>query len=373
MYSLGTLEKENLPEALSKVFSMLRKRIAGVEEKNFLELMKEILLPDFWVKLGKNSRCKLKDYFYFVVFLTSIGTTAEGGSQMLNTAAIFGPDADTFLFHLKKFTPREIIEITDKINLAIFQRDRRHFKRGFWKKAFPVAVDDTDDPFYGKKLCREVVDGKRKEGTNLFYRFSAITIIKTGVQFTLAVRPVLSFDQTTDTLKWLIEKAERIIQIKEIQLDRGFFTKNVINFLIQNKYKSLMPAVKNSRIKKILAYNGAEQKASFKYRFGPGNSKLEDREFALFITKNKNRRKRGQEKPKTAKEILKSYHVFATNKIRLRVSKKTLKKTAGEYGKRWLIETRFKMINVFRIKTTSKNFTVRLFCYFYSVIMYNLW
>ncbi|MHA1410925.1 MAG: hypothetical protein ACTSQY_11570, partial [Candidatus Odinarchaeia archaeon] len=31
------------------------------------------------------------------------------------------------------------------------------------------------------------------------------------------------------------------------------------------------------------------------------------------------------------------------------------------------------MINVFRIKTTSKNFTVRLFCYFYSVIMYNLW
>ncbi|MHA1298821.1 MAG: hypothetical protein ACTSO9_05195 [Candidatus Helarchaeota archaeon] len=120
MYSLGTLEKENLPEALSQVFSKLRKRIAGVEEKNFLELMKEILLPDFWVKLGKNSRCKLKDYFYFVVFLTSIGTTAEGGSQMLNTAAIFGPDADTFLFHLKKFTPREIIEITDKINLAIF-------------------------------------------------------------------------------------------------------------------------------------------------------------------------------------------------------------------------------------------------------------
>ncbi|MHA1301195.1 MAG: transposase, partial [Candidatus Helarchaeota archaeon] len=218
------------------------------------------------------------------------------------------------------------------------------------------------------------VGGKRKEGTNLFYRFSAITIIKPEIRFTLAVRPVLPFDKTTDTLKWLIEKAERIIQIKEIQLDRGFFTKNVINFLIQNKYKFLMPAVKNSRIKKeILAYHGAEQKASFKYRFGPDNSKSEDREFTLFITKDKNRRKRGQEKPKTAIEILKSYHVFATNKIRPGVSKKTLKKTAGEYGKRWGIETGFKMIDIFRIKTTSKNFTVRLFCYFYSVIMYNLW
>jgi len=171
--------------------------------------------------------------------------------------------------------------------------------------------------FYGKKSCREVVGGKRKKGTNLFYRVSAITIIKEGVRSTLAVMPVLPLERTEKILEWLIKKAERIIQIKEIQLDRGFFTKNVINFLIQNKYKFLMPAVKNSCIKKeILVYHGAEQKASFKYRFGPDNSKSEDREFTLFITKNKNRSKRGQEKPKTAKEILKSYHVFATNKIR---------------------------------------------------------
>lgn len=366
--------EENLPEVLSKVFSKLRKRTSGIDGKNFLDLMEKIVLPGFWLKLGKNSTYKLRDYFYFIVFLTSFNATPEGGSQMLDIASIIGPNADSFLYHLKKFTPKEIMEITDKINLTIFQRARRHFRRGFWKKSFPIAADFTDDPFYGDKSCREIVGGKTKAGTSKFYRFAAITIIKSGIRFMLAVKPVLPLEQKVNVLNWLIEKAERVVRVKEVQVDRGFFNKAVINFLIHKKYKFEMPAIRNKRVKeKILAFHNGEQEASFKYKFKSSKSEYINEEFTLFIVKNEQKGKKKQLPPNSTKEILKLYHVFATNKIGPNASKKALKKIAKEYGKRWGIETGFKMINVFRIKTASKNFTVRLFCYLFSAIIYNLW
>ena len=371
---LGISKEKNLPEVLSKVFKKLQKRTSGTDGKNFLDLMEQIVSPKFWLRLGKNSAYKLRDYFYFIVFLTSFNATPEGGSQMLKIATILGPNADSFLFHLKKFTSKEIMEITDRINLAIFQKAKQHFKRGFWKKSFPVAVDFTNDPFYGDKSCREIVGGKTKAGTNRFYRFAAITIIKSGIRFILAVRPALQLDQTVNILDQLITKAERIIKIKEIQLDRGFFNNTVINFLIRQNYKFEMPAVKNNRIKEeILVYHRSNKYAVFKYKFGNDKTRMENEEFTIFIVKNELKVKKKQDKPKSKKEILELYHVFATNKIGTGASKKTSKKVAKEYSKRWGIETGFKMINFFRIKTASKNFVVRLFCYLFSAIMYNLW
>jgi len=107
----------------------------------------------------------------------------------------------------------------------------------------------------------------------------------------------------------------------------------------------------------------------FNYRFGTDNFKTNLEEFTLLITRNKNRKKERHEKPASIKEILGSYHVFATNKICLGAPIKTLNKTTREYGKRWGVETSFKMINIFRIKPASTNFSVRLFCYLLSVIM----
>ena len=70
------------------------------------------------------------------------------------------------------------------------------------KKSFKVAIDFTDRPYYGKKSTPSIVDGKQKTSTNWFYRFAAITIIEKGVRFTLAMTPVLPFDEDVKIVDW---------------------------------------------------------------------------------------------------------------------------------------------------------------------------
>ena len=43
------------------------------------------------------------------------------------------------------------------------------------------------------------------------------------------------------------------------------------------------------------------------------------------------------------------------------------------YGRRWGIETSYRVTNNFRAKTTSKDYLVRLFYWLYSVLLYNIW
>ncbi|MHA2344146.1 MAG: hypothetical protein ACXADW_19960 [Candidatus Hodarchaeales archaeon] len=43
------------------------------------------------------------------------------------------------------------------------------------------------------------------------------------------------------------------------------------------------------------------------------------------------------------------------------------------YGKRWGIETSYRLKVDFRPRTTSKNYVVRLFYFLFSTCLYNLW
>jgi len=124
------------------------------------------------------------------------------------------------------------MELVEKLNQRIFQEAKRFLRHGVIKKAFKVAIDFTDRPYYGKKPTPSIVGGKQKASTNWFYRFTAITIIEKGVRFTLAMAPVLPFDKDVEIVDWLIKKAEKVIRIKIIEMDRGFFKSKIINYLI---------------------------------------------------------------------------------------------------------------------------------------------
>lgn len=46
---------------------------------------------------------------------------------------------------------------------------------------------------------------------------------------------------------------------------------------------------------------------------------------------------------------------------------------AEEYGRRWGIETCYRVKEAFRARTTSKNYVIRLFYFMFSATLYNLW
>jgi putative transposase len=62
--------------------------------------------------------------------------------------------------------------------------------------------------------------------------------------------------------------------------------------------------------------------------------------------------------------------VFATN---LRITKDNAKLLFQEYGKRWGIETSYRVKGDFKARTTSKKYVVRLFYFMFSACLYNLW
>ena len=372
--TLEISDEKNIPEVISSILRKLMKRKVGTEGKNFLDLLEHLILPNFWLKLGKNTLYKLRDYFYFMIFLACLQLTPESGSDMLKIASILGPDADSFLYHLSKFTAEDIQEITEKLNAVIFRKARQYFRRGFYKKAFPVAIDYTNQPFYGDRSTLGVVGGKKKAGTSWFYCFAALTIIQPHVRFTLAVSPVLPFDRTVEIVQRLVQKAEQVIKIKYVEADRGFFRKEVTNFFIRHGYQFLMPVIKNDRIKeKIIAVHEGKIGPSFLYQFKNKKSEHENEVFTVFLIKAKNTKTTSPQKKRKKPTVFDFYHGFATNQLKRKPSAKQLQQMADQYRERWGVETGFKMKKYFQIKTASKKFVVRSFCFLFSVVIYNLW
>ncbi len=124
--------------------------------------------------------------------------------------------------------------------------------------------------------------------------------------------------------------------------------------------KFLMPAIQNKRIKAL-----ADQHQSptvIEYKLGVRRKRKSGRTwyrddatwFNLVIVTNEDGIKR----------------TFATN---LEVKEEDAFSLFDFYEKRWGIETSYRVKNGFRVRTTSKNYVVRLFYFLLSTCLYNLW
>jgi IS4 transposase len=101
-------------------------------------------------------------------------------------------------------------------------------------------------------------------------------------------------------------------------------------------------------------------------KFKIRNSREEEASFGLMIYRKKK---------KDAKEtdpIPDQYIVFATN-MKYSEARKLYRKIPLEYKKRWGIETGFRVQNMVKAMTTSRNYTIRIVYQMLSVIIYNLW
>ena len=66
------------------------------------------------------------------------------------------------------------------------------------------------------------------------------------------------------------------------------------------------------------------------------------------------------------------YMMHATNVERQHI-KRTIKDIPEEYKKRWRIENNFKSVEQMRAHTCSRNHAIRVFMFFLSMIVCNLW
>lgn len=256
-------------------------------------------------------------------------------------------------YHLKKLNMEELIKSNEKI---LLQELIKTLKTG---KSYEFAADYTNDPYYGKKDSsneKYVIGGQAKKSTNSFYSYVSLYIINKNERFTISVLPVEKNKTKVEYLSHFISLIKKLnFNIKILCLDREFYSIDVFKFLQSNQVPHIVPVVKKGeRMKQILKGNKARSE-----QYVMGNSKkkiLLDIIIDVKYLKGK-RDKKGCENL--------GFVVFGV--------KWSPRKVSTVYRRRFAIESSYRMRNVVKPKTSSKNATIRYFYALISFLLKNIW
>ncbi len=106
-----------------------------------------------------------------------------------------------------------------------------------------VAIDFHDRPYYGKQPQGTGlwVRGRAKDGTTHFYRIATAYVMLHGLRITLALRFVLSVDDTLTVVQDLLKRLHfRAIRIARLFLDKGFDGIAIMEYLTRRDQPALI-------------------------------------------------------------------------------------------------------------------------------------
>lgn len=314
-------------------------------------LVNKVIKPHLKFKTHHNIRYSHDDFLKVVTFAGINHDFAEGTSNYFKISSKHGcPNADTVLYHLKKFEESELLAIHKSISNSVLELAR---KKGILEKKVDVAIDTTEDLYYGDRNDPMVVGTKPQKGTSKAYRYATITIVEPGCRFTINVIPMDKSSKKSEIVSQLLESAKKKVKIGTVYLDRGFYQADVISVLNESGFNYLMPAVLHQKAVRMM--RGREPPKILPIMIGSGERAVPSK---LVIIMDKNR------------DLEMCKRAFISN---IELDLKRTRQLSHLYSKRWGIETSYRVKKEFRPKTTSKNYIIRLFYFLYSVCLYNLW
>jgi hypothetical protein len=305
------------------------------------------------LKIGANSKYHQEDIFKLI--LTASVNTTSLESSTFELKAINNkentPSPDIVFYHIER---QKHIEMQQHLEEVIKLSYQMAEKRRLFGKYAAVAIDIHEIPYYGKVNNSFIMGCKHKNGTSYCYKYATIDIVEKNQRFTLKAIPLtpLSNDNAS-IINQLLQHAMKYVHVKYVLLDRGFFSVDVINALINLKLKYIMPAIKNDKIKQVVKDNSNKESYFLKYTMRSGKKNAT---FNLMVKYDEND---------------KEYYTFATNfDIKY---KNDIECIAENYRKRWGIETGYRVKNDFMAVTTTECYSVRMLYFMISVILYNFW
>jgi len=334
------------------------------ERNNFLQknekteeigrLFKKRFSPFINLNLKNNAIYKKNQFIDLLIHIGITRDFAETGSKTNKKyRGLDNPDADTLLYHLKNYTNTNDIHKMFIILFEIVWEMARKNNLFDIRKHYDVAIDFTEWLFYGDRGAPMVVGKEPKSGTTKCYKFATIHIVESGKRFTLLALPVGPFDTKEQILRKLLSYTLERIKIRRIYADRGFCDSNAIKVFNSFHLKYLMPATKFSTVKDVLEITPAPRIIT--------DFEMKDVIFNLVIVEAE------------LKNGTKEKRAFATNEEYNENDVNMAERLSELYGKRWGIETSYRVIKSYLPKTTSKNYLIRLFYFMFAVLLYNMW
>jgi len=309
------------------------------------KLAKKTIYPFLDFKLHYTAKYNTNTFLDLLAHTAVQHDFARNGAKTFKIYRKKSPVGHTLLYHLGKLKINNVMEMFVKSSEEMFKLAKQ--SNVFKRRKLDVAIDFHDIPYWGDEKHPMLVRNSKLRGTTYAFRFATITIVEHGKRFTLLTLPVSPLDRNGAIVERLISYAKNVIPIDTVYLDRGFFHTGVIDVLKSHNVKFLMVAKRYKNINQLIKEN--DHGAIIDHTMGESTT------FKVVITE-----KNGGK------------HAFATN---LDVGiKRRLLSLYDLYGKRWGIETSYRVIeHDFKARTTSKKYVVRLFYFLFCVLLYNLW
>ena len=233
------------------------------------------------------------------------------------------------------------------------------------KTGHMLAIDKHLIPFTGGDRHNDnfVISGKPKGGTSQFETYATIQVVTEEQLPTISVVRIIEDMSKIEFVRKLLSESRKLGLKKPLLLmDREFSSVDVMRFLDECGERFLMAVSKTPGIKKAVSeFRCGKRGATSRYEMKSGDGTTF--RFWLVIKKRL--------KEKKGKRRL-EYLTYATNVERWYI-KRTMKDVPEEYKKRWCIENNFKSVEQMRARTGSRNHAIRVFMFFLSMIVCNLW
>lgn len=232
-----------------------------------------------------------------------------------------------------------------------YKESVKAFVREVGCKRVIVAVDLTDEPFYGatRNLYTQQVKGER--GYGAVFQYAVISIVDGERSLPLLALPVRRGAYKGKIVQELVKFAKSLVRIRMVLLDRGFYTAEVINALGSMRVKFLLLAIKTKAVQKY---------AKQTFVFG-------EHEHEMILNKNKTNY-RVQTRIVVVKHVDEYDWTFATN-----LPRQDALWYICQYKKRWQIETNFRVEDEAHIKSKSVSYLIRYFYFITSLLLHAIW
>jgi hypothetical protein len=271
-----------------------------------------------------------------------------------------GPSANTVRDALKGIVPEEeqIADLEAGLNEMLVDR----LPKQLWAKSVPCAADLVYIPYHGQheEDDEAIRRGQAKSGTTHFHCYATLFAVKSNKRYTLALTFVRRSDTVLAVLQRLLNQVKQIeVHIKRLMLDRGFDNNAIIGYLNEQPFPTIMALTirgKQGGTRALL-----KGRKSHVTTYTRRSTKYSTETFTVHVAC-----KYGKGRYKRRGLYRFAYIVIGELKMQpLQVY--------HEYRRRFGIETSYRLMNLVRVRTTSKSPTLRLFYVGLALTMLNLW
>ena len=323
------------------------KPIIELKSKNCIETVLQPLSDHVTIKINGSLTCE--DVFRTVVSMAVNRNSVHSVSTRYQDVA-----CETSLrYHLKKLNMDELIKSNENI---LLQQVLNTLKTD---KSYEFAADYTNDPYYGKTDSsneKYVIRSQAKKSTNSFYSYISLYITNKNERFTLSVLPAEKKKTKVEYLSHFIDLINRLnLKIKVLCLDREFYCTDVFEFLQKNNIPHIVPVVKKG--KKMNQIMKGKRARCEQYVMSGLKKKIR---LAIVIDV---KYLKGKREKKGCENL--GFVVFGV--------KWSPRKVSTVYRKRFAIESSYRMRNIVKPKTSTKNANIRYFYTLISFLLKNVW